>query len=99
MDDFILIQLDFAGKVHRLTCRRSEESAARKAARRVKGMLGLYEERFDLSKIDAKDLLAMLAFHFSFESQLEKAKEDISPIFDRLEQLSLEIEEYIESGK
>lgn len=99
MDDFILIQLEFAGKVHRLTCRRSEESAARKAARRLKGMIGLYRERFDVSNMDAEDLLAMIAFHFSFENQQEKAKEDVSPIFDKLGQLSLEIEEYIESGK
>jgi hypothetical protein len=97
MDDFFTIQIPFAGKIHRLTCKRSEEALARKAARRIEELKRQYNQHFDVSKIEPMDILAMVAFHLSFENQQEKEVENISPIFDRLDQLNLEIEECIKS--
>jgi hypothetical protein len=99
MDDSFLIHLRFAGKVHPLVCKRCEERSLRDAAKRVEELIRQYNGRFDASKIDEKDILAMVAFHCSFENQQERTIEDISPLFARLEQLSIEIEKYIQSDK
>lgn len=99
MDDSFLIHLRFADKVHPLVCKRNEERSLRDAAKRVEELIRQYKGRFDASKIDEKDILAMVAFHCSFENQQEKTMEDISPLFARLDQLGFEIDKYILSDK
>jgi hypothetical protein len=99
MDDSFTIRLSFAGKVYKFTCKRSEESLARKAARRVEELISQYNRHFDLSKIEEKDILAWVAFHLAFENKMENEIEDISPLFAGLDKLSFKIDEYIRSDK
>lgn len=97
MDDFFTIQLNIADKVHRLRCRRSEEVYARRAARLVNEKILQYGGHFNNSEIGLKDLLAMVAFHFSVEKLKMEEKDDDSPVYDKIEELSLKIEEYLNS--
>ncbi len=97
-DDFFTIQLNIAEKIHKLRCRRSEEALARKAARQVNETILKYGGFFNNSQLELKDLLAMTAFHFSMENMKMKDREDVSPVYDKLQSLSLEIEEYLNSG-
>ena len=95
MDDFFTIQLNIADKMHKLRCRRSEEAQARKAARQVNETILKYGGHFNNSEIGLKDILAMVAFHFSMENMKLKDKEDTSPICDKMEELSQLIEDYL----
>lgn len=99
MDDFFTIQLNIADKVHRLKCKRSEEVYARKAARLVNERILHYGSYFNNSEIELKDLLAMVAFHFSFEKLKLEEENDESPVYNKIEELGLKIEENLGSGK
>jgi len=97
MDDFFTIQLNIADKVHRLRCRRSEEVLARRAAKLVNEKILQYGGHFNNSEIGLTDLLAMVAFHFSVEKLKIEETQDVSPIHDKIEELSQTVEEYLNS--
>ncbi len=96
-DDFFTIQLNIADKIHRLRCKRSEEALARRAARQVNETILKYGGHFNNSELGLKDLLAMVAFHFSMENIKAEDREDTSPVYQKLDELSREIEEYLKS--
>ncbi len=97
-DDFFVIQLNIADKIYRLRCRRSEEALARKAARQVNDKIKLYGGHFESPDIELKDLLAMVSFQLSMDNLKKEDKEDASPVYKRLDELILEMENYIKSN-
>lgn len=98
MDDFFTIQLNIADKVHKLRCKRSEEVLARRAARLVNEKILQYGGHFNNPDIGLNDLLAMVAFHFSVEKLKLEEVQDVSPVYDKIDELSLKLEEYLDSG-
>ena len=99
MSDEFKIQLKIAGKTFPFRCKRSEEEIIRKAARNINDMILQYSTAFPGAELELKDLLAMVAFHFSLENLKKKNTEDISPLFDKIEGLNLELEEYFKLNR
>ena len=97
MDDFFTIQLNIADKVHKLRIKRSEEALARKAARQVNDAILKYGGHFNNSEIGLKDLLAMVAFHFSMQNMSIKDEIDTTPISDKIDELSHLVDDCINS--
>jgi cell division protein ZapA len=97
-NDEFKIQLRVTDKVYPIYCKRSEEWLFRKAATHINEMIFNYSSRFSGAKLELKDLLAMVAIHFSAETLILKQKEDTSPLFDRLEALDKELEEYLKAN-
>jgi cell division protein ZapA len=96
-NDKFKIQLKVADKAYPILCKRSEEGMFRKAATAINDKIIQYSSRFSGTKLEMKDLLAMAAVHVSVENLLLKQKEDTSPLLDRIELLSNELEEYLQS--
>ncbi|GBU07926.1 hypothetical protein AwDysgo_12570 [Bacteroidales bacterium] len=97
-DEFV-IQLNIADKVYKLRCKRSEEVVARKAARQINDKILQYRRTFSGPDLDLKDLLAMVAFQLSMTNLVLENKDDVSPVFKKLEDLTLEIETYLKQDK
>jgi cell division protein ZapA len=93
--DAFQIQLKIADKYYPLKCNRSEEGIIRKAASNVNDKLLKYNSAYEKANFEKKDLLALVAFHISLENLTAKKIEDISPLFDKIEQLNKEVEEYL----
>jgi cell division protein ZapA (FtsZ GTPase activity inhibitor) len=95
VSDEFPIQLKIAGKHYRLNCNRSEEGIIRKAASYVNNLLPKYRSFYSGDNFEMKDMLAFVAFHVSLENLSAQKKEDLSPLFDKLEQLNKELEDYL----
>lgn len=96
MDEKFLIHVDIAGKSYGLRIRRSEEAQAREAVRQIRLKLSQYRQTFAQSDVDVKDLLAMVAFQLSMENLELEEKNDTSPFADKIEQLTRELESYMQ---
>ncbi len=97
MNDEFIIQLNIADKHYRLRCKRTEEALARKAARQINDKILQYRRTFSGPELELKDLLAMVAFQLSLSNLKHDELEDVSPVYEKLEKLSLELDEYIRS--
>jgi cell division protein ZapA len=97
-DDFFKIQLYVAEKHYPLNCKRSEEGLFRKAAKDINDKILKYSSTFPAAKLELRDLLAMAAIHISAENLKEKQVKDTSPLFDKIEALDKELEEYLKSN-
>jgi cell division protein ZapA len=98
-NDEFQIQLKIADKYYPLTCKRSEEGLIRQAATNINTKLVKYSSAYSKAKFELKDLLALVAFHVSLENLTTQKSEDLSPLFDRIEQLNKELETYLSSNK
>jgi len=96
-DDEFRIQLRLANKVIPLFCKRSEEGLFRKAATAINDMMNRYGSSFEGGNVGSDDLLAMAAIHISIENLLMKKNEDTSPLFEKIDFLNKELEEYLQS--
>ena len=96
-NDEFKIQLRVADKVYPIFCKRSEEGLFRKAATAINDKIFQYSSKFSGTKLEMKDLLAMVAVHISVENQFMKQKEDTSPLLERIKLLDKELEEYFQS--
>jgi cell division protein ZapA len=99
MPDEFQIQLKIADKYYPLICKRSEEGIIRKAASNVNDRLFKYNSAYSEANFDAKDLLALVAFHISLDNLTVKKNEDIVPLFDKIEQLNKELEDYLSENR
>lgn len=99
MNDEFIIQLNIADKVYKLRCKRSEEALARKAARQINDKILQYRRVFTGPELELKDLLAMVAYQLSLTNLKMENSGDTSPVFDKLEELNLELEDYLRSNK
>jgi cell division protein ZapA len=96
VSDEFQIQLKIADKHYPLNCKRSEEGIIRKAASYINDkLLPRYRSFYSEANFEMKDLLALIAFQISLENLSAKKNEDLSPLFNKVEQLSNELEEYL----
>lgn len=95
MSDEFQIQLKIADKYYPLNCKRSEEGIIRKAASYINDKLLKYSSFYSRADFEMKDLLALVAFHVSLENLTTQKNEDLSPFFNKVEQLNKELEEYL----
>lgn len=98
MNDYFVIQLNIADKIYKLRCKRSEEAVMRKAAKQVNEMILRYRAAFPGPDLDLKDVLAMVACQLSTANLKKENVEDISPVFDKLEDLNQELEDFLKSN-
>ena len=98
MDDRFLINLEIAGKYYPLTIKREEEELIRAAAKQLNWKIIQDRQHFSES-VSITDLLAMVAVHLSYNNlQLEREK-DTYPILEKMQQLTAEVEHYLEERK
>ena len=95
MDDKFLIHLDIAEKSYGLGIDRKDEQLARDAAKQIRNKINQYRQNFAQSDVDVKDLLAMVAFQLSMTNLQLEDKNDTSPITDKIQELTGELEQYL----
>lgn len=99
MDDNFKIQLKLANKYYPYNCKRSEEGKIRRAATNLNNRILKYSSYYSNANFELSDLLTLAGFQFSLEVLEKEQKEDISPLFNKIEQLNKELEEYLNSLK
>ena len=97
MDENFKIRLTLADKSYPFTCKRSDEWKVRKAARNLNDKINAYSSHYSKANFEMNDLLTLAGFHFSLATLENENREDMSPMFDKIEQLNKELEEYIKS--
>ena len=97
MDDELLITIKIAERhVFQLRIKRAEEEIMRKAASEIERKIRQYRQRFSAeAKLDTDDLLAMVAFQLSLTNLQLENLHDTSPITDKVQQLTNELEDYL----
>jgi|GEM_PF-20288 len=98
MDDKFLIHLDIAEKSYGLWIDRKDEQLARDAAKQIRNKINQYRQNFAQSDVDVKDLLAMVAFQLSMTNLQLEDKNDTSPITDKIQELTGELEQYLKDN-
>ena len=74
---------------------RKDEQLARDAAKQIRNKINQYRQNFAQSDVDVKDLLAMVAFQLSMTNLQLEDKNDTSPITDKIQELTGELEQYL----
>ena len=97
MDDEFLITIKIAERhVFQLRIKRAEEEIMRKAASEIERKIRQYRQRFSAeAKLDTDDLLAIVAFQLSVTDLQLEDLHDTSPITDKVQQLTNELEDYL----
>ena len=95
-DEFRRIQLRIAGKTYPYFCERTHEDEfnARKAAKQINEQMDLYRQSFT-TELDSKDLLAMVAFQLSLADVKIVEDQNVSPVFDKLQELNQKLKTYL----
>ena len=97
-NDEFKIQLKVAGKHYPLHCKRSEEWIYRRSASLINDKILKYSTAFAGAKLELKDLLVMVSLQAFAENVRQEKEEDVSPLFDKIEELNRELEEYLRSN-
>jgi cell division protein ZapA (FtsZ GTPase activity inhibitor) len=93
MDDKLSIKVNVADRYYPLKIERRDEEKIRKAARLINEKVLQYKQRY-LDK-DVQDFLAMAALQYVTRIIEMEDKTDISPLEQKLQELSEELEEYL----
>ncbi|MDH6535503.1 cell division protein ZapA [Parabacteroides sp. 52] len=96
MDDKFLIHVEIADKSYGIWINREEEELIREAAKRLRKKLYQYRQKYAKSELDIKDLLAMVALELAVNNRQWEDKNDTSPFTDKIQQLTNELEIYLE---
>ncbi|GHS99447.1 hypothetical protein FACS189421_09930 [Bacteroidia bacterium] len=96
-EDFFKIQLKLVDKYYPYICKRSEEGSVRKAATNLTEKYLRYSSYYSKANFEKNDLLTLVGFHFSLGTLENEKREDMSPVFNKIEQLTEKLEEYIQS--
>jgi cell division protein ZapA len=97
-EDFFKIQLKIVDKYYPYSCKRSEEGKVRKAATNLTEKYLQYSSYYSKADFEKNDLLTLAGFHFSLIALENEKREDMSPVFNKIEQLSRTVEEYIRAS-
>lgn len=97
MNDEFGIQVNIAGKVYRLRCKRSEEQFYRIAVRQINDKILQYQSVY-AKGVEVNDLLAMIALHFSLNQVKTEKNEDIEPVFEKIDDLNTDLEDFIRTN-
>lgn len=96
MDEKFLIHVEIGDKTYALRIKRSEEEQVRQAAKQLRKTLLQYRQRFSQSELEIKDLLAMVALQYAVQTLQLKDQDSVTPITDKLQRLTSELEVYLE---
>ena len=94
MNDEFGIQVNIGGKDYRLRCKRSEEKYYRIAVRQINDRILQYQSIYNKS-VGMSDLLAMVALHLSLNVVTTEKNEDIEPVFEKLDELNSDLQEFV----
>lgn len=97
MGDKFLIHVEIADKTYGLWIQREDEEIIREAAKQLRTKLNLYRQKFAKSEPDTKELLAMVALQLAVNKLQLEDKNDTTPFTDKIQQLTNELEVYLES--
>ncbi len=97
MNDEFVIQVNVAGKTYKLRCRRDQEQLYRVAVRQINDKILQYQSKYG-KHVELNDLLSMALLHYSLGSVKAEKNEDITPVFDKLDDLNSDIEQFIRSN-
>ena len=95
--NFFKIQLKLVDKYYPYKCKRTEEGTVRKAAKNLTEKYLRYSTHYSNANFERNDLLTLVGFHFSLATLVNEAKEDMSPMLNKIEQLNNELEQYLQS--
>jgi cell division protein ZapA len=96
-EDFFKIQLKLVDKYYPYVCKRSDEGEVRKAATNLTAKYLHYSSYYSNANFEKTDLLTLTGFHFSLAALENDMREDMSPMFKKIEQLNKKLEDYIQS--
>ncbi|MDL2281548.1 cell division protein ZapA [Parabacteroides sp. OttesenSCG-928-G06] len=96
MNDKFLIHVEIADKSYGLWIRRDEELIVREAAKQLRKKVYQYRQKYTKSDLDIKDLLAMVALQLSIQKLQLEDKNDTDPFTEKIQQLTSELEMYLE---
>jgi len=96
MDNKFLIHVEIADKSYGIWINRDEEEMIREAAKQLRHKLYQYRQKYTQSDLEIKDLLAMVALQLAVKSTKLEDKNDTSPFTDKIQQLTNELEIYLE---
>jgi cell division protein ZapA len=96
MDGKFLIHVEIGDKTYALRIKRSEEELVREAVRQLRNKLIQYRQKFSRSELEIKDLLAMVALQYAVQTLQLKDQDSVTPVTDKLQQLTGELEMYLE---
>ncbi|MBQ4407836.1 MAG: cell division protein ZapA [Bacteroidales bacterium] len=96
MDDKLLIKLTIAGHSYPMKVSREDEERFRTATTLINDRINVYKQRFDNSKKDDFDFLAMVAIEFVSKYVDKAAKSDDTEMLSELRIMSNEIDDYIQ---
>lgn len=102
MDDKFLIHVDIVNKSkpYPLWIERKDEELVRNAVKKVRILANEYRQHFSYANdLGSDDFLAMTALQFAIEALRLEAKNDTKPYSDKIEQLTKEIENYLEDNR
>lgn len=88
----LVIKVEIADKVYRMTINSDEEEKVRRAARRIKDEIALLRKKFETSYVD---YLAMAALQISIENEANIEKLTFSTERLMIEEMSQELEEML----
>jgi cell division protein ZapA len=105
-DNDFLIHIEIADQKYGLRIRRDQEELARKAAKQLKAALGRYRRKYPKSTKDNPgyaggdaDWLAMVAFQLSMENLQLEERNDTTPFVEKIKQMTLLLEDYMENDR
>jgi cell division protein ZapA len=96
VDSSFHIKLQIAGRYYPLIIDRNEEEKLRKAAKIINEKVAQYQQRY--KDKDGQDFLAMAAFQFVLKLIELEEKNSETPLIAALEEISEEIEEFIQKN-
>lgn len=92
----MVIRVEIADKIYRMTINTDEEERVRKAALRIKNEIASLRKKFDTSYVD---YLAMAALQISIENETNREKLEFSTERLRIEEITQELEAILESAE
>lgn len=92
----MVIRVEIADKIYRMTINTEEEERVRKAALRIKNEIASLRKKFDTSYVD---YLAMAALQISIENETNREKLEFSTERLRIEEITQELEAILESAE
>ena len=91
------MQLKIVDKHFPYSGKRKDEQNLRKAATYVTTKYQAYRSYYSGARLPMDVLLRLVAFHLSLELLENTQREDVNPFINEIEQLSVELEQYIQS--
>lgn len=98
MDDKFLIHVEIADKTYGLWIKRKDEQIIRDAAKHLRVKVNQYRQKFAKSDPDIKELLAMVSLEMAVKRLQLEEKNDTAPFTDKIQQLTKELEVYLEDN-